>query len=107
MPQNIWKSIKTEAVFTKTEINNKWNVHFSSKYELCYKSVETEALFTKTEKNNKENVHFLQNSHIGIQYAYSNEFFNWSKHLWNPLFSMVWNCIIVFHSLSSMSSFFP
>ena len=23
-----WKSIKTKAAFTKTEMNNEWNIHF-------------------------------------------------------------------------------
>ena len=44
-----WKSIETEAVFTKTEMNNEWNVDFSLKYELSRKSIDTEAVFTKTE----------------------------------------------------------
>ena len=35
---------------------------FSSKYELCWKSIETVAVFTKTKLNNKWNVHFLQNT---------------------------------------------
>ena len=86
-----WKSIETEAVFTKTEMNNEWNVDFlqntscfkkyrdwsciyqdrneqwmkrwfSLKYELCLKSIETGAVFSKIEINNEWNVDFLQNT---------------------------------------------
>ena len=35
---------------------------FSSKYELYWKSIETEAVVTKTEINDEGNVHFLQNT---------------------------------------------
>ena len=35
---------------------------FSSKYEVYWKSIETEAVFTKKEINNEWNVHFLQNT---------------------------------------------
>ena len=35
---------------------------FSSKYELCWKSIETEAVFTKREMNNEWNVDFRQNT---------------------------------------------
>ena len=38
-----------------------WNVDFFSKYERCLKSIETEAVFTKTERNNEWNVSFQQN----------------------------------------------
>ena len=34
---------------------------FSSKNDLCWKSIETEAVFTKTEMNNEWNINFLQN----------------------------------------------
>ena len=35
---------------------------FSSNYELCWKSIETEAVFTKTEMNNEWNINFHQNT---------------------------------------------
>ena len=35
---------------------------FSSKYEICWKSIETEAVFTKSEMNEERNVDFLQNT---------------------------------------------
>ena len=46
----------------------------SSKYELCLKSIETEAVFTKTEMNYERNVDFLQNTLLVIQHNYSGEF---------------------------------
>ena len=54
-----WKSIETEAVFTKTEMNNEWNVDFLQNTSCVDKSIETEAVFTKTEINNEWNVDFL------------------------------------------------
>ena len=34
--QRAWvKNIETEAVFTKTEFNNEWNVNFIQKIALC------------------------------------------------------------------------
>ena len=86
-----WKSIETEAVFTKREMNNEWNVDFLqntscvekvSRLKLYLprekwtmnetliffkiqavlkKSIETEAVFTKREMNNEWNVDFRQN----------------------------------------------
>ena len=57
------KSIKTEAVFTKTEINNEWIKRwFSSTYMMCWKSIGTEAVFIKTEMNKEWNVDFLQHT---------------------------------------------
>ena len=35
---------------------------FSSKYDVCTKSIETEAVFTKMEMNNEGNINFLQNT---------------------------------------------
>ena len=35
---------------------------FSWKYELCWKSIETEAIFSKTKINHARNVNFLQNT---------------------------------------------
>ena len=43
-------------------------------YELYWKSIKTEALFTKIEMNNEWNVKFLKNCPFGIQYIYSIEF---------------------------------
>ena len=54
------KSIETEAVFTKKEINNEENINLSSKNKMSSKSIETEAVFTKTEINNEENINFLR-----------------------------------------------
>ena len=81
-----WKWIDTEAVFTKTEMNNERNVNFLQNNALCWKSIETEAVFTKTGINNEWNVHFLRNDLGGIQQLYSSEAFYWSNHTWNTLF---------------------
>ena len=90
-----WKNIEIEAVFTKREMNNEWNVDFllntscvenyrdwsciyperneqwvkrwfSSKYELCWKSIKTEAIFTKREINNKWNIDLQSAGHIEL-----------------------------------------
>ena len=84
-----WKSMETKALFTKTGMNNKWNISFHkirgvlktyrgwgfiyqdsndhrtkssffSKYEVCSKSIETGAEFTKIERKNGWNVNFLR-----------------------------------------------
>ena len=34
-------------------MKSEWNIYFTSKYELFWKSIETEAVFTKTEMNNE------------------------------------------------------
>ena len=55
--------METEAVFTKTGMNNEWDVNFFfffSKYKVCSNSMETEAVFTKTEMNNEWNVNFFK-----------------------------------------------
>ena len=44
-----WRSkneLKSEAVFTRTEMDNEGNDQFSLKYELLGKRIETEAVFT-------------------------------------------------------------
>ena len=41
--------------------------------KMCSKSIETEAIFTKTEMDNEWNVKFLQNSFLGIQDTNSRE----------------------------------
>ena len=38
---------------------------------MCSKSIETEALFTKTEMDNERIVNFLQNSPVSIQHKCS------------------------------------
>ena len=43
-------------------------------YEVCPKSIETEAVFTKREINNERKVNFLQNSPKSIEQIYSSEF---------------------------------
>ena len=43
-------------------------------YEACSKSIKTEAIFTKIEMNNEWNVNFLQNTYVGMQYTYSSGF---------------------------------
>ena len=86
-----WKSIETECIFTKREMNNEWNVDFLHntscvekvsrlklylprekwtmnealiffKDELCWKSIETEGVFTKTAKNNYQNEIFIHSN---------------------------------------------
>ena len=42
--------------------------------KVCSKSVETEAVLSKTQMNNEWNINFLQNRSFGIQYTYSSEF---------------------------------
>ena len=44
------------------------------KYEMCSKSIKTEAVFIKTEIDNEWNVNFLQSSLCGIQHIYSGQF---------------------------------
>ena len=61
-------SIKTEAVFTKTEMNNEWN-------KVCLNSIKNEVVFTKMEMNYEWNIDFSQNTPLGIQYTYSSKFF--------------------------------
>ena len=48
--------------------------YFSSKYKMCSIIIQTEAVFTKTEINNKWKVRFLQISSLEIQLPYSSEF---------------------------------
>ena len=49
------------------------------KIQVCSKSIEIETVFTKTEMNNEWNVNFLQNSYLGIQHAYFIKFsIGWS-----------------------------
>ena len=43
-------------------------------YKVCSKSTEKEAVFTKTKINNEWNVDFFLNSRLGIQQTCSNEF---------------------------------
>ena len=50
------KSIKTEAVFAKREIDNGWDINFLQNMRCVLKAV-----FTKTEMNNEWNVNLLQN----------------------------------------------
>ena len=45
------KRLETEAVFTKTEMNNEWNVDFLQNTSYVEKCFETEAVLTKTEIN--------------------------------------------------------
>ena len=45
------KSIETEAVFTKREMNYKWNTIFFNKYKERSKSIDIGAVFTETERN--------------------------------------------------------
>ena len=47
---------------------------FSSKYEVPSKSIETEAIFTKREMNNEWNVYFFPNSALGIRHAFPANF---------------------------------
>ena len=60
------------GVFIKYN-ENKWNVHFFARYELCLISIWTEAVLRMIEMNNEGNVYSLQNT-------------RWSKY-WD------WNCI--------------
>ena len=48
-----------------------WN----SVSEVRSKSIETEAVFTKKEMNNKWNINFIQVSPLAIKHSYSNEFY--------------------------------
>ena len=65
------KNIDNEAVFTKTEMKDEWNVYFLQNTKCVLKSIETEIIFTKTGRNNKWNVNFLKGSPLGIQHTYS------------------------------------
>ena len=44
-------------------------------YQVCQNNMKTEAVFAKTKMNNKWKVNFLQNSSLSIQYIYSFEVF--------------------------------
>ena len=55
------KSIKTEAIFTKTEKNNEWNIKFLWNTRCDEKVSKTEAVFIKIEINNEWNSNFLLN----------------------------------------------
>ena len=55
------KSIETEAVCIKREMNNERNVNFHQNARFVQK-VATETVFTKTKMNNEWNVNFLQNT---------------------------------------------
>ena len=56
------KSVESEAVFTKIEMNNEGKVLFFSEYKECHKNIESEAVFTMIEMNNEWNVIFFQNT---------------------------------------------
>ena len=56
------KSIETEAIFIKTEINNKRRLIFLKIQTVLKKYIKTEAVFTQKEMNNVRNVNFLQNT---------------------------------------------
>ena len=91
------QSIKTRAVFTKTGINNEWDIHFlpnttfvqkvirlmlrqkcsfSSKYFPWHSAVIPVRLklYLPRQKNNESNVPFLQNTPLSIQHPYSSKF---------------------------------
>ena len=55
-------NVETEAVFTKTRMNNKWNNDIPQNTSYVQKVIEIEAVFTKTEMNSEWNVNFLQNT---------------------------------------------
>ena len=75
------KSNETEAVFTKTDMNNEWNViFFFSKYEICSKSNETEAVFTKTDMNNEWNVNFVFQNTRSVQKAMRLKLYLWTMN---------------------------
>ena len=48
-------------------------LYFSSEYVLFSNCIETDAVFSKTEMNNEWKVNFLQNTELGIQYTYSSK----------------------------------
>ena len=57
--------LEIEAIFTKREINNKWNFNFPQNMTYIFKRYqETEAVFTKTEINYKWNNNFFLNHDI-------------------------------------------
>ena len=60
------KSIVTEAV--SKEMNNEGTINFFQNI-ICSKSIKFEAVCTKTELNNEWNINFLQNSLLGISYS--------------------------------------
>ena len=92
------KSIETEAVFTKIEMTNEWNINFPlntrfvkkllrlklylprqlstmdepffffTKYKFDWKSIKTEALFTKTVMTNEWNINSIQNTRFVKNY---------------------------------------
>ena len=68
------KSIGTEAVFTKTEMNNEWNINFFFEYMLCAKSIKIKVVFTKTELYDNWKIDFIQNISLCIQHTYFHQF---------------------------------
>ena len=44
------------------------------KYKVYSKSIKTKAVFVKTEINNEWNINFLRNTSLDIQHTYSREF---------------------------------
>ena len=50
------KSIEAQAVFTKTEMNNEWNVNFLLNTKCVQKGIEDEAVFTKTKRSSDGNL---------------------------------------------------
>ena len=56
------KSIKSETVFTKTDMIKEGNVNFLQNTSYVEKSIESEAVLTKTEMNNEWNFNFLKNT---------------------------------------------
>ena len=61
------KSIGTEAVFTKTEMNEMFFFFFSQNMLCVQRVLETEAVFTKAGMNNEENITFLQNMNCVVK----------------------------------------
>ena len=56
------------------KINKSCYIIYKPTDKVCSKSIGTEALLSKTEMNKEQNINFLQNKTLGIQHTYSIEF---------------------------------
>ena len=62
-------TIKSKIKKTKQNINTENKFAYR-----CLKTIETKVLFTKTQMNNEWNINFQQNSPLNIQRIYSSKF---------------------------------
>ena len=73
------KSIKTKAVFTKTEMNNEWNIHFLQNMSHFLKGINTKVLFPNTEMNSEHIISIYQSNSLSIKPI----LFEWIFHGWS------------------------